>query len=43
MRDSLQGFFKLGFLVNDADGQAAELKRAGVKFVMAPSNDRALA
>lgn len=39
-RDKLQGFLKLGFIVEDVDALAAELKRGGVKLRMEPTVDR---
>jgi catechol 2,3-dioxygenase-like lactoylglutathione lyase family enzyme len=38
-RDKLQGFRKLGFLVPDVDGLAADLERQGVMLRMKPVDD----
>ena len=40
-RDNLHGLFKIGFLVGNVDGLAAELKRGGTTLVSEPSDDRA--
>ena len=40
-RDNLHGFFKMGFLVSNVDGLAAELKRRGAMLLSEPSDDRA--
>jgi methylmalonyl-CoA/ethylmalonyl-CoA epimerase len=39
-RDKLQGFLKLGFLVEDVDRLAAELERSGVSLLMEPTDDK---
>ena len=38
-RDHLQGFAKLGFLIENIDALASDLKRRGVKLRMEPTDD----